>query len=361
MNMSIHPYSDKAFNDNDRPTTILSILIQTLIICGILTSTPARTDSVMALPGGGENIMVTFTEMDPATTFPLTYRGVTYTRVESGVTGTWTGIWANPNMPITRFVKAPMLAMTTPDDNSGEPANPISLQLDFDLPTQFFGFSLGFNDRMQVPDSSLLSDIGSVVLEFSNGRSQVFPLSASRVLCCTESRFDYSDTDDSIVGNGLVDSATITLDYNYEPFFPGSGFPGDYFELKFMGIDDVTYSTAVIPTPGEVSIDIRPNKEVNVINLKSGDSVHVAILTEVEFYALDVNVETVKFGPNLVAADRYKVKDVDHDGDDDLLLYFNIQETGIACSDASATLTGHLYDESQIIGTDSIVTKGCNE
>jgi hypothetical protein len=39
------------------------------------------------------------------------------------------------------------------------------------------------------------------------------------------------------------------LDYTYEPFSPGSGFRGDYFGLKFMGIDDVTYSTAVVPVP----------------------------------------------------------------------------------------------------------------
>jgi len=129
---------------------------------------------------------------------------------------------------------------------------PRASRLDFDKPTPLFGFGLGFNDRRQVPDGSQLPDIGSVLLEFSNGNSEVLPLSASRVLCCTEGRFDYSDADDGVVGNGLVESATIVLNYNYEPFFPGSGFPGDYFGLKFMGIDDVTYSTAVIPVPASI-------------------------------------------------------------------------------------------------------------
>jgi len=233
----------------DQPTRLSGTLIAALILCKSFICTPAVADSVMPLPGGGENIMVTFDELDTATLFPLTYRGVTYTRVDEPTSGTSTSIWTAPNLPLTRFVKSPMLAMTTADEAPGEPANPISLRLDFDRSTPFFGFGFGFNDRPQVPDGSQLSNIGSVVLEFSNGDSEVFPLSASRVLCCTEGRFDYSDADDDIVGNGLVKRATIALDYNYEPFFPGSGFPGDYFGLKFMGIDDVTYSTAVVPVP----------------------------------------------------------------------------------------------------------------
>jgi len=357
--MRIHRYSEKVFNDNDQPTTLLGMLITTLMFCGYLICTPVRADSVMALPGGGENIMVTFTELDLATTFPLTYRGVTYSRVESAGEGIWTGIWTNPNIPITRFVKSPMLAMTTVDEDPGEPANPISLRLDFDRPTQFFGFSLGFNNLTQLPDGSLLPEIGSVVLEFSNGRSQIFPLSASRMLCCTETRFDYSDMIDGVVGNGLVDSATIILDYNYEPFFPGSGFPGDYFELKFMGIDDVTYSTAVVPSSMDVAIDINPGKEPNVLNLKSGGFVTVAVLTTDSFDALQVAPDSARFGPGQAVTARYRVKDVDNDGDDDLLLVYRIQQTEIACSDTQAILTGELYDGTPITGTDSVQPKNC--
>lgn len=240
------PHSDKPL-----PANSFGMGVAVLFACGFLLNAPARADSVMALPGGGQNIMVTFDEIDISPTFPWTYRGVTYTLIE----GDSAFIWASPDMPITRYIKSPMLAMITADEAPGEPANLISLRLDFDQPTAFFGFGLGFNDRTQTPDGSLLPDIGSVTLAFSNSTSEAFSLSASRILCCTETRFDYSDADDGIAGNRLVESATITLDYNYDPFAPGSGYPGEPFGTKFMGIDDVTYTTAsnsVVPVPAAV-------------------------------------------------------------------------------------------------------------
>jgi hypothetical protein len=148
-----------------------------------------------------------------------------------------------------------MLALLTDKDSDGEPPNAISLRLDFEKPTSIFGFGLGFNHLTQIPDGSHLPDIGSVLLNFSNNSSELFPLSASRVLCCTETRFDYSDMDDGIADNGLVNSAIITLELAYLPFSPGSGYPGDPFSHKFMGIDDVTYTTAgnsVVPVPASV-------------------------------------------------------------------------------------------------------------
>ena len=314
-------------------------------------------DAVMPLPEGGENIMVTFDELDPSTSFPLTFRGVTYSLIE----GYGQLIWNVPGLPNTRHVKSPMLANTAIVEQVGSPTNLISVRLGFDTPTPFFGFGMGFNDRLNLPNGAQLTDIGSVILTFSNGEQETFQLSASRVLCCTETRFDYADSTDGIVGNGLVESAIITLDYRYEPFSPGSGYPGDPFIFKFMGIDDVTYSTAVIAAPNMVAIDIRPNNDINPINIKSGGKLSVAILTESEFYALDVNPETVKFGPNQVPSSRFSVVDVDQDGDDDLLVDFSIQEIGIACGDTDATLTAQLFDETQIIGTDSIVTKGCKK
>ena len=352
--MRINQLSDQKLSASRRNISLLTKTIGLFFLGWLLVSTPVIADSVMPLPDGGESVLVTFSELDGSAIFPLTYRGVTYTKMEGG----GPMIWTVPGMPITRFVKSPMLAMTAYAP-PGEPSSPISLRLDFDVPTQFFGFGLGFNHRTQPPDGSLLPDIGSVILHFSNGDHQTFPLSASRTICCTETRFDYVDANDGIVGNRLVQSATITLDYDYEPFAPGSGYPGDIFALKFMGIDDVTYSTAVVPTPMEVAIDINPGKDPNIINLKSGGFVNVAVLTEGDFDALQIDPDTAKFGPGHAVTARYRVKDVDSDGDDDLLLYYRVQQTGIACSDTQATLTGELYDETPITGTDSVQTKNC--
>jgi len=331
--------------------SLLLIFFSLFIFCPPVNA----SDSVMPLPDGGENIMVTFDELDPFTPFPLTYRGVTYTLIE----GQMQLIWNAPGLPNTRYVKSPMLAQTAYVEETGEPTNLIVVRLDFETPTSIFGFGLGFNDRLNLANGAQLSDIGSVTLNFSNGGQKTFHLSASRVLCCTETRFDYTDSSDGIPGNSLVESAIITLDYRYEPFSPGSGYPGDPFIYKFMGLDDITYTTAATPAPIMVNIDIQPKKDVNVINIKSSGKVGVAILTEGEFYALDVNPDTVRFGPNQALSSRYTVVDIDKDGDDDLLVYFRIQELGISYGDTNATLTAELFDKSQLLGVDSILTKGC--
>ena len=89
-----------------------------------------------------------------------------------------------------------------------------------------------------------------------------------------------------------------------------------------------------------VTIDIKPGTETNSINPNSNGLVAVAILTAGEFDALQVDPDTAKFGPSGATAERYTVVDVDRDGDEDLLLHFRTQQTGIACTDTQATLVG---------------------
>jgi hypothetical protein len=111
----------------------------------------------------------------------------------------------------------------------------------------------------------------------------------------------------------------------------------------------------------EVSIDIKPDSEINNINLKSNGVLPVAILTTATFDAQTVKSESVQFGPAGVVDShgRAHVKDVDYDGDMDLLFHFPIQETGIQCGDTEAGLTGLTWDGTAISGTDYINTVGC--
>jgi hypothetical protein len=110
-----------------------------------------------------------------------------------------------------------------------------------------------------------------------------------------------------------------------------------------------------------VTIDIKPGSDPNSINPTSRGKIPVAILTTDTFYALGVDFETVGFGHG--AATEFHgcshVKDVDGDGDMDLLLHFNTQDTGIQCGDTSATLTGETFGGEPITFIDSINTVNC--
>ena len=50
----------------------------------------------------------------------------------------------------------------------------------------------------------------------------------------------------------------------------------------------------------------------------------------------------------------------DKDGDNDLVIHFRTQETGIACGDTEATLTGETFTGEMILGSDMILTVGKN-
>lgn len=109
----------------------------------------------------------------------------------------------------------------------------------------------------------------------------------------------------------------------------------------------------------------RPN---NPINLKSRGVVPVAILTtsvndgdSVDFDATTVDPLSVAFGPNgaTEAHAEGHIEDADGDGDDDLVLHFRTQETGIRCGDTQAVLTGETSDGHSIEAVDLVNVIGC--
>ncbi|MDH3614407.1 MAG: hypothetical protein OES10_14155 [Gammaproteobacteria bacterium] len=110
-----------------------------------------------------------------------------------------------------------------------------------------------------------------------------------------------------------------------------------------------------------VVIVIKPGSDPNSINLYSRQRIPVAILTTDTFDALDVDPLSTAFGPDGATEfhGRGHVKDVDEDGDMDLLLHFNTQETGIQCGDTEATLTGETFTGLAFTGTDAINTVNC--
>jgi len=108
----------------------------------------------------------------------------------------------------------------------------------------------------------------------------------------------------------------------------------------------------------EVEIDIKPGSYPNSINLKSKGKVPVAVLTTDDFDAYDVDPDTCVFANANPL--RWKMEDVDNDGDHDMLLHCKTQELDLTKESTEATLEGETYEGIQIIGTDSvnIVPKG---
>ncbi|MEW8461670.1 MAG: hypothetical protein AB2653_15290, partial [Candidatus Thiodiazotropha endolucinida] len=113
--------------------------------------------------------------------------------------------------------------------------------------------------------------------------------------------------------------------------------------------------------PTEVEINIRPNRDPNKINLERRKNLWVAILSNDEFDAASVDQSTVRLGPAGAGINQNpKLVDTDGDGDHDLKLSFKVSEIGISCGDTELGLTGTTIDGMEIIGTDSIVTTGCD-
>ncbi|MDP3890289.1 hypothetical protein, partial [Nocardioides sp.] len=111
----------------------------------------------------------------------------------------------------------------------------------------------------------------------------------------------------------------------------------------------------------EVSIDIKPGSLPNSINPKSKGVIPVAILTTDTFDATTVDPATVLFGPTGTEAApvHFALEDVDLDGDTDMILHFNTQDTGIVCGDTAASLTGETSGGQIVEVSDSIKTVGC--
>lgn len=89
----------------------------------------------------------------------------------------------------------------------------------------------------------------------------------------------------------------------------------------------------------------------------------VAVLSDEEFDATTLDASTATFGPDEAteAHDTGHLEDVDDDGDVDMMLHFEVQETGIGCGDAEATLTAETTDGRTAEGTVSFETTGCRD
>ena len=94
-----------------------------------------------------------------------------------------------------------------------------------------------------------------------------------------------------------------------------------------------------------MEIDIKPGSQGNPINPMGGGLVPVAILGSDAVDILDVDPESVAFGPDGAGLAHPKgphFEDVNGDEFTDWLAHFAVRETGIAIGDEEACLTGEI-------------------
>jgi hypothetical protein len=109
-----------------------------------------------------------------------------------------------------------------------------------------------------------------------------------------------------------------------------------------------------------VDIDIKPGNDPNGINPKNRGVIPVAVLGSMNFDATQVDSSTVTFGPDEASpVHDGHVEDVNGDFFDDMVFHFSAQETGIACGDADAALTGETFGGDSIAGIDAVKTVSC--
>lgn len=107
-----------------------------------------------------------------------------------------------------------------------------------------------------------------------------------------------------------------------------------------------------------VSVDIKPGNYPNSINLKSNGVTPVAVLTNYDFDANNIDPVTVTFAD--ASPLRWSMEDVDHDGDNDMLFHFKTKDLNLSNNSTEANLTGVTKMGQLFEGTDSvnIVPKG---
>jgi hypothetical protein len=145
-------------------------------------------------------------------------------------------------------------------------------------------------------------------------------------------------------------------------YTPDAGFAGEdgfrYLARDAHGAESeaarVAFQVVVMP-----ELDIEPRRAPNLIRSVRRGVISVAILTTAEFDASEVDVESVRFGPAAAKKRRARryLKDVDRDGDLDLLLHFRTAKTGIRRGDTEACLSGETLGSLPLFACDSVSTE----
>jgi hypothetical protein len=161
------------------------------------------------------------------------------------------------------------------------------------------------------------------------------------------------------LNNDAINDLQAAIDRGDQFFSIGLANP-NFIATGYFKLINATLSVS-FDIPLEVAIDIKPGEFPNPINPKNEGKIPVAILTTDTFDAATVDSTTVLFGATgkEAAPVQAALEDVDGDGDTDMILHFNTQDTGIQCRETSASHTGKTVSGQVIEGSDAITTVGC--
>jgi len=124
------------------------------------------------------------------------------------------------------------------------------------------------------------------------------------------------------------------------------------------------YSAFLLSPILETTIDIKPGWDPNSINPRNRGRIPVAILSTINFDAPNqIDQNSLTFGStgneeSLLNCNR-RPRDVDGDGLNDVICYFNIRSTGFQCVDTEGILRGNTVDGMPIEGRDSVTILRC--
>ena len=179
-----------------------------------------------------------------------------------------------------------------------------------------------------------------------------------------------------VKNDGTVLTETIYLDkvldgLNGEDDFQTHYFSHDWqnlsrveFVSSLVAVDNIDVSTG--PLPIGVSIDLKPHNKGNRIDIRES-AVKVAVLSintddgdKFDFDSSQVDPDSILLNGTLThTIQNVKAKDVDNDGDTDLVILMKSANGFVSCGQSVFGLTGETFAGDQIVGEDHVTAVGC--
>jgi hypothetical protein len=163
------------------------------------------------------------------------------------------------------------------------------------------------------------------------------------------------------VGEAELPGALVTLAenapaaiYDVYPTIGSAGFDLDAVAVMNAAPIPVELDVDSFDANNEIDPDSTANIPVTVFTTRIADG------DSIDFDASDIRTSSLKFGNGQASAvsGPFRV-DLDSDGDLDSSFNFQTQDTGIACEDIDAPLTGKTKSGEPLSGIDFVVTPAC--